>query len=501
MKFKVFISSVQSEFAKERLRLAQYIRDDALLGDYFIPFLFEDSPADDIPASEFYLNKIKSCHVYIGIFGKYFGSEVKKGLSATESEYNLAAKLGKKRYIFILKTNDRETKQQRFISKIDNTVKRKEFKNYKELQDAVYGTLVEFLKSKGIIRKTQFDLAYDTGLTKDDLDSKKVNEYLECLRAAKKITVPNNADTFWVLKKLEAINREGLVSNAAVLLFGKNPQSIFDSAVVKCLQYWGTRVERPIPSFKEYEGGLIEQIESALSFVMSRIDHEIGEPDDSGRASGKDELPRLAVREAIVNAVCHRDYKDNGSVQVILFKDRLEIINPGTLPEGWTVDMLLQTHESSPRNKCIAKALSWAGYVERSGNGTESIINRCVEIGLATPVYRPDAANFHAILWRKNVCLTKSGVSGGVSGGVRLSSTVERVVEELANGEKSRQDLATALEITPKARSLRMAMIALIDDGIVEYTIPQSPRSSYQKYRLTEKGLQLLNILKKGKDI
>ena len=77
----------------------------------------------------------------------------------------------------------------------------------------------------------------------------------------------------------------------------------------------------------------------------------------NGFAAAQDELPRMAVREAIVNAVCHRDYESNGAVQVMLFRDRLEIMNPGTLPRGWTAETLLTTHESVARNKVIAKAL------------------------------------------------------------------------------------------------------------------------------------------------
>ena len=69
----------------------------------------------------------------------------------------------------------------------------------------------------------------------------------------------------------------------------------------------------------------------------------------------------------------------------MLFSDRLEILNPGTLPKGWTAERLLRTHDSKARNLALAQALNWAGYVEKSGNGTESIVRRCLEIGLPMP--------------------------------------------------------------------------------------------------------------------
>ena len=150
---------------------------------------------------------------------------------------------------------------------------------------------------------------------------------------------------------------------------------------------------------------------------MSRIDHEIGEPLRGGVAPGRNELPELAVREAIVNAVCHRDYADNGSVQIMLFSDRLEILNPGTLPKGWTAERLLRTHDSKARNLTIAQALNWAGYVEKSGNGTESIVRRCVEAGLPKPEYYPDNVDVKAVIWRNPDRLSSGNAQSGPSQG------------------------------------------------------------------------------------
>ena len=143
----------------------------------------------------------------------------------------------------------------------------------------------------------------------------------------------------------------------------------------------------------------------------------VGEPLRGGVAPGRDELPELAVREAIVNAVCHRDYADNGSVQIMLFSDRLEILNPGTLPKGWTAERLLRTHDSKARNLTIAQALNWAGYVEKSGNGTESIVRRCLDAGLPKPEYHPDNVDFKVIIWRDPARLGPVGAQSGPSRG------------------------------------------------------------------------------------
>lgn len=99
------------------------------------------------------------------------------------------------------------------------------------------------------------------------------------------------------------------------------------------------------------------------------------------------EIPLEVVREAIVNAVAHRDYTSSGSVQVMLFSDRLEIWNPGSLPASLTLEMLRQPHGSVPGNPLLAESLYLAKYIERMGTGTGDMIARCREAGLAEPQF------------------------------------------------------------------------------------------------------------------
>ena len=193
-----------------------------------------------------------------------------------------------------------------------------------------------------------------------------------------------------------------------------------------------------------------------------------------------------------------RDYESNGAVQVMLFRDRLEIMNPGTLPRGWTAATLLTTHESVARNKVIAKALDWAGYVERSGHGTEFIIERCEAQGLATPQYKPDSAIFHTIIWRRTVERAVAQSNGPVAHQVAYdvayqnvpSNTAGRIFLILKDGTLGRADIAKKIGVTRMARSLKLALDTLMEDGLIEYTIPNNVRSRLQKYRLTEKAVK-----------
>ena len=148
----------------------------------------------------------------------------------------------------------------------------------------------------------------------------------------------------------------------------------------------------------------------------------------------KFELPYDAVKEAIVNAVCHRDYTSNASVQVMLFSDRLEVLSPGPLPRGMTVEKLSRPHRSIPVNPLLANAMFLMGYIEHAGTGTEDIIDKCKSWGLSAPEWEDDG-DFKVVLYRKNATendRANEGVNEGVNEDVTKNlSDKERLVYAL----------------------------------------------------------------------
>ena len=112
------------------------------------------------------------------------------------------------------------------------------------------------------------------------------------------------------------------------------------------------------------------------------------------------ELPREAVEEALVNALVHRDWRLSASVEVRLFADRVEIWNPGALPEGVTISKLYETHSSYPVNELVLKVFDFAGIIESLGTGIGRMINACRKNGLPDPNWEQRGSSFVVTIWK-----------------------------------------------------------------------------------------------------
>ncbi|MGQ9534930.1 MAG: ATP-binding protein [bacterium] len=139
---------------------------------------------------------------------------------------------------------------------------------------------------------------------------------------------------------------------------------------------------------------------------MNKFDHiSLTSWIENGRIERQEkwEYPPRAIREALVNAIAHRDYRATAKVQVRIFDDRIEFWNPGKLPEGWTVERLKEKHESRPFNPLIAKAFFWVKYIEEVGTGTNKIIEWCREWGLPEPDFEFTGTSFVVTFRKSNI--------------------------------------------------------------------------------------------------
>jgi len=201
-----------------------------------------------------------------------------------------------------------------------------------------------------------------------------------------------------------------------------------------------------------------------------------------------DACSRRPVASARAVIFAHRDYSSNASVQVMLFSDRLEVWNPGSLPPSLTIESLRRPHASVPHNPLIAESLFLTRIVERAGSGILDMIELCAESGLRPPEFRQDAGSFIQTLWRPvQTGSSEKNIPSQV--GIKLALSRHQV-EVLSNcfEDSELSKLMNIIGRSDRTKFRHQVLNPLFTAGLLEMTIPEKPRSSKQKYRLTDMG-------------
>ena len=397
----IFISSVQKELAEERLAVKAFVEGDPLLRRYFTAFLFEDLPASDRHADEVYLDEVDRCAVYIGFFGRDYGFEDAEGFSPTEREFDRATVRGKPRLIFVKGVDDRgrHPKMQALIRKAGSQLIRRRFGSINELLSLLQDSLVEYLAGRGVISGRVFEQRPCPDAVLDDIDPDRLARFVSRARHERQFPLPVRTPAPDVLTHLHLLD-DAQPSIAAILLFGRTPQRFVPAAELRCMHFHGTEVQRPAPSYQIFRGNLFEQVDQGADFVLSKLARAVGTRELGPQAPVTYEIPPDVVREAIVNAVAHRDYASSAAVQVSVFANRVEVWNPGELPPELTPARLREPHASIARNARICEALFLARYIEKFGTGTVMMIRECSESGLPEPEFEQRGGEFVVTLWR-----------------------------------------------------------------------------------------------------
>ena len=189
-------------------------------------------------------------------------------------------------------------------------------------------------------------------------------------------------------------------SRGAVLLFGKDRHSFFPDAVIRCARFRGVDTSNFIDK-TDIDDHLPRAVESAVAFIERHTIHAA----EIGRVHRKDipEYPPAAVREAVINAVVHADYSLGGmNIKVAIFDDRMEILNPGMLPFGLTIEAAL-AGVSKLRNRVIGRVFRELGLIEQWGSGIARMISSCTKAGLQPPRFQEIGTSFKVTLFSQQV--------------------------------------------------------------------------------------------------
>lgn len=258
----------------------------------------------------------------------------------------------------------------------------------------------EFRTYVATSREFQFDLSEAINVTRNDLSDSKILQLLKKREMDVKRGANNHIDDN-LLSNLGITSRfdeEFKPTIGGFLIFASNPpqeRNPFERYLVRCVRYSGNDASSEIIDNADIKGDLDVQIDDSYKFILKNIRKTasiIGT-----KRIDKYEYPEAAIRELIANAIIHRDYKIIETfTQIKIFNDRIEIINPGSLPPGVTVENIKDAQFS--RNSMIAGRLKDLDYLEEYGRGIDIVLKKMEEWNLPNPLFRNLVNSFEVIL-------------------------------------------------------------------------------------------------------
>ncbi|MBQ9253506.1 MAG: winged helix-turn-helix transcriptional regulator [Bacteroidales bacterium] len=210
--------------------------------------------------------------------------------------------------------------------------------------------------------------------TLDDIDRSAVNYFVKKAINARRINDSIADDsTESVLQNLKLINSKGEIKNAGILLFGKQPSEFFHSVQFKIGRFKTDETDLIVQDV--IDGNIIQMADKVVDVLKSKYLHSPIHYEGLQRIEPL-EIPETSLREAIFNAIIHKDYGfSSTSIQMKVYDDRIWLWNNGNLPDGYTIETLLTEHSSQPRNPLIAEVFYRAGFIEAWGRGIKKIFD------------------------------------------------------------------------------------------------------------------------------
>ncbi len=321
--------------------------------------------------------------------------------------------------------------------------------------------ITAFIQAEGKIRFDQqlrLDLNWE-----EALDESRLKHFLQLANISPK------SDTANLLLNLGAgddKNGQFYLNQTGVLFFTKEPtQRLFHVSVV-CALFKGTG-KAYILDRKELIGNLLENVEDALIFLKKHLQLRWEITSESTRRKEILELPEVALREAMVNAVCHRDYLEQGAqVMVEIFDDRVEIYNPGGLPQGLPEKDF--GRRSVCRNPNIAGLLLRCDYIEKMGTGIERI--RAALERESCPKINIRYATMFTLEFPRPTYFKTDGASETAREKTRVKTRVKTRAKMLSliseNPQITTAQLADTIGITPKG--VEWQITQLKKDGLLK---------------------------------
>jgi predicted HTH transcriptional regulator len=461
-KLRVFVSSVQKELEDERLIVQNLVNTDTFLAAHCVPVLYEFEPASPDKGLEGCLKALDICQIYLLIVAVQYGSLV-DDLSITHAEYRRAK--AKKLPVLAFIRGDRSLKREvgtdALLKELDaDGPKYKRFGNVIELQKEVRSALVKHLKDRhGIVPSSdENEIAQQTIEATSAFESQPLNRICwvdldhsvarDLIAAAEN----QNLDSLSSADLLSGASLRGLIwqdsssgehyaTAAGIVLLAKDPSAVFPQCRILADAYRGAEADGDPRDHEDIRGPMPMAVDRAIVFIDRNTRHPM-------KVVGLnrvrlDEYPTEALREALVNAVAHRQYEDAGrKIMLEVFSDRVVVSSPGLPPAPITLANLRKgKYRPCSRNPVLAQCLSYFHRIEERGSGFRRMRDQMLNHGLDEPLLGTDTGYFQVTfsgpgddIDRIKVPETRLVVTPAVEG--QLSKRQKNMVSRLIGGEE-----------------------------------------------------------------
>ena len=325
-------------------------------------------------------------------------------------------------------------------------------------------------------KRIQDDLRIVNHAKSDWFNNERIAQYLSAVKNERKNLADSVSDN--EILELMGVTIDGIPTISGILSFSIYPQAYFPQLCITAVSIPGTQIgdlgmegERFIDN-QRITGSIPDMIELAVDFVRRNSRNRTIISDD-GKREDKTEYPVKAIREAILNALVHRDYSihtQNLPVRIEMYRDRLEVISNGGLYGKITIDFLGKVHPDT-RNATLANILELLGVTENRYSGIPTIRRECKEAGLPDPVFEVYRGEFRVI--------SKNNIFDDVNKSMHENPL--HALLEFCSIPRTRAEL---IDFTGFSRNYTMTKLVqtLLDNGSLKMTIPDKPKSSKQTY-------------------
>ncbi len=321
--------------------------------------------------------------------------------------------------------------------------------------------MLQHLYEQLLVKRGQLNHAWDEftsdEYTVEDLDSNEIRNFVRHgIEAGRISDEASNESVTEILNGLELI-KDGKLTNAAIVLFAKKVTPLYSQCMIKMARFRGLTETEDFIDNQQFYGNAFSIMVEGNNFMRKHLAIASFFQLDSFVRVDKPTLPVLAVREAMINAVCHKDYTQrSAAITLAVFDNRLEIWNNGILPKQLTIDDLKRKHKSYPRNKLMASAFYMRGLIETWGTGTTKMVERCRDHGIPDPIFEE--------------------YSGGVSVQFLFAEPIQRIGSPLSERKALVENLSkrqlAILHILEQAGELKSAeILAKLENAIPERTL------------------------------